>query len=78
MTKSVTLIRAGSDRAQTIDIHEQMTASQIKQAHGIPTEFQLTSGVGEPPFGEDEQIFPLLKEGGKLIAATRADAGLGA
>ena len=76
MTKQVDIRIAGQGRIARAEITDTTTADEAKALAGCPMEYELSPTVGEPPFGKDEILFDRVKDGGKIIAAPKADAGL--
>ena len=76
MNKQVNIRIAGQDRFETVEVTPKMTANDVKAKAGCPLDYDLSPTVGEPPFGNDEEVFPRIKDGGKIIASPAADAGI--
>jgi hypothetical protein len=76
MNKDVDIANAGQQEVRRITISENTTALEALQLAGCPEGYELSPADGLPPFGKDEKIFDRCRAGGKLIAGTRADAGV--
>ena len=78
MQKRIDVRIGGQERIEQVEITETSTAGEVLQVVGCPAnDYTLSPAVGMPPFGGDEKIFDRVKEGGKVIAAPKADAGNG-
>jgi len=74
MTKNLSVVVAGSGAIKDIIIKAGTTAKDIVKEMGL-TGYRLSKNPDDPPFGENENIYPKVKDGDKLYASTRAVAG---
>lgn len=74
MSKNLAIRVAGSDVIHDVTIPPGSTAKNILDSVGLQG-YLLSKGPNDPPFGENEAIFPLVEDGSKLWASTPAEAG---
>lgn len=74
--KTIACNVAGQNKLVDISVTEDTTAQEVLDAVKC-SEYELSPGVGQPPFGKDEKIYNRVKDGGKVIASPKADAGYG-
>jgi len=65
---------AGQDRIDDVSVDEGTTAQDVLNAVNCP-DFELSPGVGLPPYGKDELLIDRVKPFAKIVASPRADAG---
>lgn len=74
MSKSLAIKVAGSPVIHDVAIEPGTTAKDILDSLDLQG-YLLSKGPNDPPFGEDEDVYPLVKDGSKLYASTIAEAG---
>ena len=76
MNKKVSVRIAGKDEdIRDVQINPNTTAAELLALAGCPSEYEISPGVGMPPFGKDERVYDRLRDNGKAIASPPADAG---
>lgn len=74
MTKNIVVLVAASGVLKNAVIKAGTTPKDIVRDLGL-TGYMLSKSSTDPPFGDDENVYPQVEDGDKLYASTRADAG---
>jgi hypothetical protein len=74
MVKNISVVIAGSGDIRDIGIKPGTTAGDILRQLNL-NGYVLSKGQNEPPFGNGENIYPLVRDGDKLYASTPATVG---
>ena len=75
MAKNLAVVVAGSGgEIKDITIRPGTTARDILRDTGLEG-YVLSRGASEAPFGENENVYSLVRDGDKLYASTPAEAG---
>jgi hypothetical protein len=74
MSKSLAIKVAGSPVIHDVVIEPGTTAKDILDGLDLQG-FLLIKGPNDLPIAEDEEVYPLVKDGSKLYASTIAEAG---
>ncbi len=74
--KNVAVVIAESGKIHDMAVKPGTTAQDLLNAIGLSEGYILSSGRGQEPFGNDEEIYDQITDGCKLFASTPVEVGL--
>ena len=73
--KRIAVVTAESGQIRDMQILPGTTTSDVRRHLGLDSQYLLSTGRGDPPFGEDENIYERLSDGAKVFASTPVEVG---
>ena len=70
MSKNIAVVNAETGTVTDLGIEPGTKASEIISQLGLSSEYVLSSGRGQEPFGADENVYPEVSDGAKLFSST--------
>jgi len=73
--KQIAVVTAASGQQTILGIEPGTTPRDIRRQLNLDENFILTPGRGAEPFGDDENLYPLVPDGAKLYVSTPVEVG---
>ncbi|MBX7255925.1 MAG: hypothetical protein K1Y02_06155 [Candidatus Hydrogenedentes bacterium] len=73
--KSISAVVAESGQIRDLTIMPGTTAEEIIREVGLPSNYLITRGRGQSPFGQDENVYEKINNGEKIFLSTPVEVG---
>jgi len=73
--KQIAVVTAASGQQTLLAIEPGTAPRDIRRQLNLDENYILTPGRGAEPFGDDENLYPLVPDGAKLYASTPVEVG---